>query len=309
MGFRSYEHAERSRRDRHRVGPVLTILVTTVGWPRFLEIQRASLDRFLAGDYRLVAVVDTPTASTGINLWGAESRADVISGARGFADEVIPMPEELHSSHAPRLRDRFRRTALHPSARHAQTLDYAWSRLLETGVGPVLILDADMILVAPHEGVGALGETFFHAVRQSRDTHGSARRIDYVWPGLVLADLSRMPETHGFRFGVRSVDGAHLDTGGETSHWLEALSANEAAKVRWIDHLPSLTWTPDDAGINLDPRVSGFLRVDDRNENGKVFAELYDRRWLHFRAGSNWRNEPAGLVLGRRAAFESSLLG
>lgn len=288
---------------------MLTILVTTVGWPRFLEIQRASLDRFLAGDYRLVAVIDTPTEPMGINLWGAESRENVISAAHAFADDVIPMPEEMHSPHTPRLRDRFRRRVLHPSSRHAQTLDYAWSHLLDSGVGPVLILDADMILVAPHAGAAALEDAFLHAVRQSRETAGTSRRIDYVWPGLVLADLGRLPDPRGFRFGVRSVDGAHLDTGGETSHWLDALSEDQASQVRWIDHLPSLTWTPADAGIDFDPRVSGFLRADDRNENGKVFAELYDRRWLHFRAGSNWRNEPADVVLGRRASFESALLG
>lgn len=288
---------------------MLTVVVTTVGWPRFLEIQRRSLDTYLECDYRLLAVVDTPSRPCGINLWGRESRAEVIAEAGLFADEVLAMPEALHVPQKRRLRDRIRPANVPPSSRHAQTLDYAWSHLVETGVGPVLILDADMILVAPNVGSRALERAFLHAVRQSRDTHVFPHRVDYVWPGLVLADLARLPDARGFRFGVRSVDGAHLDTGGQTSHWLEALSADQASRVRWVEHLPSLQWRTEDAEIDFDPRVASFLASDDRNEDGALYAELYDRCWLHFRAGSNWRNEPADVVLSRRASFERVILG
>ena len=100
---------------------MLTIVVTTVGWPTFLALQRASLDRFLTDEYQLIAVVDTPTASGPINLWGAEPRSEVIRVAREFVDEVLEMPEDLHNGGPRRRRDLFRRNVFHPSSRHGET--------------------------------------------------------------------------------------------------------------------------------------------------------------------------------------------
>ena len=110
---------------------MLTIVVTTVGWPTFLALQRASLDRFLTDEYQLIAVVDTPTAPGPINLWGAEPRSEVIRVAHEFVDEVLEMPEDLHTGGPRRKRDLFRRNVFHPSSRHGETLDFTWSWLLD----------------------------------------------------------------------------------------------------------------------------------------------------------------------------------
>ena len=285
---------------------MLTIVVTTVGWPSFLALQRSSLDRFLMDDYQLIAVVDTPTASGPINLWGAEPRSEVIRVAREHADEVLEMPEDLHIGGPRRRRDLFRRNVIHPSSRHGETLDFAWSWLLDRMETRVLILDADMLLVAPHAGSALMETAWMSAVRQSRMTK-SDKQIDYVWPGLLIADLQRMPDPRGCTWGIRETDGAQLDTGGETSLWLDALSTEQREAVGWIQHRPSLQWSVDDSRVALDPGMEEFLRTDDRNIDGKLFAELYDNCWLHFRAGSNWRNESADTVLARRRAFESAM--
>ena len=285
---------------------MLTIVVTTVGWPTFLALQRASLDRFLTDEYQLIAVVDTPTASGPINLWGAEPRSEVIRVAREFVDEVLEMPEDLHTGGPRRKRDLFRRNVFHPSSRHGETLDFTWSWLLDRMEGSVLILDADMLLVAPNAGSALLEDAWMAAVRQSRMTK-SHKQIDYVWPGLLLADLQRMPEPRSVKWGIRETNGAHLDTGGETSYWLDALSGEQRDEISWIQHRPSLQWQIDDSEVTLDSGMKEFLRNDDRNIDGKVFAELYDNCWLHFRAGSNWRNESADTVLARRRAFESAM--
>ena len=78
-------------------------------------------------------------------------------------------------------------------------------------------------------------------------------------------------------------------------------------EISWIQHRPSLQWQIDDSEVTLDSGMEEFLRNDDRNIDGKVFAELHDKCWLHFRAGSNWRNESADTVLARRRAFESAM--
>jgi len=141
------------------------------------------------------------------------------------------------------------------------------------------------------------------AVRQSRMTK-SHKQIDYVWPGLLLADLQRMPEPRSVKWGIRETNGAHLDTGGETSYWLDALSSEQRDEISWIQHRPSLQWSVNDCEVALDSGMEQFLRNDDRNIDGKVFAELYGNCWLHFRAGSNWKSESAETVLARRQGFE-----
>ena len=78
-------------------------------------------------------------------------------------------------------------------------------------------------------------------------------------------------------------------------------------EISWIQHRPSLQRQIDDSKVTLDPGMEEFLRNDDRNIDGKVFAELYGNCLLHFRAGSNWRNESADTVLARRRAFESAM--
>ena len=31
-----------------------------------------------------------------------------------------------------------------------------------------------------------------------------------------------------------------------------------------------------------------FIKTDPRNQNGKFYCEIYDNKFLHYRAGGNW---------------------
>ena len=31
-----------------------------------------------------------------------------------------------------------------------------------------------------------------------------------------------------------------------------------------------------------------FMQTDPRNQNGKFYCEIYDNKFLHYRAGGNW---------------------
>jgi hypothetical protein len=67
--------------------------------------------------------------------------------------------------------------------------------------------------------------------------------------------------------------------------------------VYFIKHLWSGSWNLSELPENLkgNEALIGFLMNDTRNENGKIFCEIYDNVFLHYRAGGNWRGEGMGL--------------
>ena len=60
-----------------------------------------------------------------------------------------------------------------------------------------------------------------------------------------------------------------------------------------MKHLWSGTWNTEELPENLKNRTKliKFLQKDIRNENGKFFCEIYDKCFLHYRAGGNWKRE------------------
>ena len=42
---------------------------------------------------------------------------------------------------------------------------------------------------------------------------------------------------------------------------------------------------------NINKNIQLFLDNDVRNKDGKYFSELYHKKILHYRGGSNWMND------------------
>jgi len=63
--------------------------------------------------------------------------------------------------------------------------------------------------------------------------------------------------------------------------------------VHYMHVLRSGCWDANDAPeyIKRNEKLLKFLQEDPRNENGKIFCELYDNFAFHYRAGGNWRGE------------------
>jgi len=62
-------------------------------------------------------------------------------------------------------------------------------------------------------------------------------------------------------------------------------------------------WELSDFQGSLPIGIRDYLCQDTRNEGAKVYAEIYDNSFLHFRAGSNWKEEAPELVKMRHQEF------
>ena len=63
--------------------------------------------------------------------------------------------------------------------------------------------------------------------------------------------------------------------------------------IYFYHHLWSTTWSENElpAVIEKNEDLKMLLKGDPRNEGGNYFMEVYANKFLHVRAGGNWRRE------------------
>ena len=160
-----------------------------------------------------------------------------------------------------------------------------------------LILDSDMFLIN-YLDIDIYRKYNTAIVLQQRDE----RRINYIWPGLCYFNNNNDYEL--LRWDIVK----HTDNGGASYIWLKTqLKENENFpntedlklnnhnhNIYYIRHLWSLNWNEDDINDDNNENIKKllkFIKDDPRNKDGKFFSEIYDNKFLHYRAGCNWIGE------------------
>jgi hypothetical protein len=139
--------------------------------------------------------------------------------------------------------------------------------------------------------------------------------INYFWNGIYYFDTTKMKNLYILNWNCCK----DCDTGGMTKEWLKKQMGNTPLPtphdIQWADKdcrindihfikpLTSGHWDITQLPTNLQSNVKlvHFLTNDVRNENNKLFCEIYDNVFLHYRAGGNWRQE--GLELHSRLTY------
>jgi hypothetical protein len=116
------------------------------------------------------------------------------------------------------------------------------------------------------------------------------------------------------------------DVGGMMQKWLKQQFLNtpipNTDNIRWnnkpfhtdsiycIKHLWSGSWDLTELPSQLvdKQKLIDFMICDVRNTNGKIFCEIYDDVFLHYRAGGNWRGEGLNLHKHLSQLLQDSLL-
>lgn len=286
----------------------VNILTTVSAWPEALEVQRHLLDRYSKDAFHFIGVIDTSSNPNPWNLWDPELRLKAKSIAHEYCDEVIMMPEELHNDRKKIFPNTKVSKARFSNERAADALQFIFNARIQNSITPCLILDSDMFPIGPFSLIDSLVSTSIRGVIQHRNGRFN-RRIKYYWNGILMFDPQRLKYLEDFSFDCGKVKGMKVDTGGQSHWWMKKMEeAGLQSELGFINHLSSLNWSINDFNGFIPHAIRQFLLADDRNKSSKIYAEIYDETFLHFRAGSNWRQEAVDVVQKRNFEFIKSCL-
>ena len=148
---------------------------------------------------------------------------------------------------------------------HAYAFYWAWKNVISKDKDPVCILDFDMFMVSPTKLTDRLKDHEMCFVPQGKPNLPA----DYIWPGFVLFDMSKLPEPETMNWWCGSINGSAVDVGGHTCLYLAAHPELRTARV-------AFQHTEDNPELDFHPSDYQFLTL----EKEPVF--------LHYYRGSNW---------------------
>lgn len=285
------------------VTKIRTKVITTVAaWPEALIAMKLQLDKHLKEPFEFIAFVDTPEKPCPYNLWDSKLRNHSESIAQEVCDMHFLVPEKIHEDRSiqfPATRERKKNNA---NTRAADTLQYAWNQVIRDAMSPVLILDNDMFPIADFDTSQVLASNPISGIYSTSPAKNPKNNVSWIWSGLLFLDPHRMPNKELWSFDCGKVNNVPVDVSGQTHVWLDHVKAC-GVEPRWLPHLSSLNWGLNDLNSEISAELLNFIINDDRNVNRKFYTELYDKKFLHFRAGSNWNKEPSEKVKRRNQDF------
>jgi hypothetical protein len=148
-----------------------------------------------------------------------------------------------------------------------------------------LCIDSDMFLIDQLDA-NSYGDWDAVVVPQDR-SNDAGKSVRYFWNGIYYFNTQTMSNQDLLSWRNNDVEGVWTDVGGAMHYWLS--DARNKNKVKEMPHLWSGQWSFDEFPSNLDVRWLSFFMTDPRNKTGgKFYSELYDGKFLHYRAGGNW---------------------
>jgi hypothetical protein len=284
-----------------------TKVVTTVAaWPEALPVMKTQLEKHLKEPFEFICFVDTPSKPGPYNLWDATLREKALEIARETSDRFYPVPEKLHQERTTQFPATLEKKGNNANTRAADTLQFAWNQVIKDSASPVLILDNDMFPIQDFDTREMLSKNPIAGIYSISPGKVPADNIDWIWSGLLFLDPTRMPVKEVWSFDCGRVNDVPVDVSGQTHYWLKS-AKKFGIEPLWLPHLSSLNWGREQINPAFSSDVLEFIIKDDRNIKGKFYTELYNGKFLHFRAGSNWKREPAELVKKRNDDFLHAL--
>lgn len=277
-------------------------------WPEALELQKLALSRYMKEPFELIGVIDTSEKPGPYNLWDSSLRKTAIRIAESTCDRVVVVPEELHENRSKIFNDTKELSGNIANLRAAVTLQYAFNSEILNENNKILLIDNDMFPITYFSWEEKMQENFCRSVVYESRSKYRKKSVRHLWGGLMFIDAAKIPFKQIWSFDCGKINGIRVDVSGNTHYWLKLIEENGLeSKFQKIQHFPSLQWKYTDLTDIFSKAIKEFIVKDERNLDGKYYTEFYDETFLHFRAGSNWKKEPAQVVKDRINQFSNSL--
>jgi len=270
---------------------IVTAVVNNVD---FIEIQYYTLKKYFKGEYEFIVFNDAKDFPDFTNDGDVTIKNKIEILCSKLNIKCINLPNDSH------------KLIKTPSTRTANSMNYILNYQIQNP-DKYLLLDSDMFLV-DYFDVNKYSNYDCAVVLQSRNNY----KTHYFWNGIYYFDMLKMTNIDTLNWNCC----AGCDTGGMTQKWLLSQMENNLMpntdEIRWsnkgfhtkniyfIKHLWSCSWNKSELpeGLRNNIKLVEFFESDIRNENNKIFCEIYDDVFLHYRAGGNWRGE--GLHLHKK---------
>jgi len=248
----------------------MKIVSVFVNNPIFIELMYNSIKKFFKSekDYELIIFNDAKTWPDITNFGDVTMKQQIINMCKNLNIPCINIPNSHHIKENS------------ASVRHSDSVNFI-TKFMFTYPDTYFMLDSDMFFIDNFD-IKEFENYYFCYINQSRIINNYT--INYPWPNFFYLNINEIPNKHLIDWSIDT----GLDAGGKCAKWLTTLDKN---KVLQIQHLCSLDWSEKDIPESINKSVTLFLNNDVRNQNGKYFSELYHKKILHYRGGSNWMKD------------------
>jgi hypothetical protein len=259
----------------------MKVLTAVVNNPIFIEIQNYTLKKYMKCDYEFIVFNDAKAFPDYSNGGDVTIKNMIEELCKKLDIKCINIPNEQHINEESAC------------IRCADAMNFILE-YQKQNLDKYLVIDSDMFLI----------DYFYEddyknfdcaIVLQSRMNN----KYNYFWNGLYYFDITKMDNLQMLNWNLNN-----FDVGGMMSYWLnnktkkipntdEIRHTNKAFHndgIYYIKHLWSCTWDESEMPekIKNNKKLTELIKNDIRNKNGKYYYEIYDNKFLHYRAGGNW---------------------
>jgi len=248
----------------------MKIVSVFVNNPIFIELMYNSIKKFFKTEeeYELIIFNDAKTWPDITNFGDVTMKEQIADMCKKLNIHCINIPNSQHINEPS------------PSIRHSNSVNFM-TKFMFSYPDTYLMLDSDMFFV-DYFDIKEFENYYFCYINQSQNINNYT--INYPWPNFFYLNINEIPNKELIDWSIDT----GLDAGGKCAKWLTTLDKN---KVLQIQHLCSCNWNETDIPETINKNVQFFLDYDIRNQKGKYFSELYHKKILHYRGGSNWMRD------------------
>lgn len=203
--------------------------------PDFIELQCKTFQKFLLDDYEFIVFNDSPPGPV---------HDEIVKMCALWGVECIDVPQSLHN----REYTADEKVYSIYSRRHTNAIQYSLEIRGYAHIGPLVLFDGDMFLIRPFSIKEMLREVDIASVFRI-----SNKKVSYLWPGLVMLSMDRLPDKSSLKFYCGRVEDCYVDSGGLSALYL---LAHSNLNIKEFDQIFSFQiFCPDKFG-NYDNMIS-----------------------------------------------------
>ncbi len=267
--------------------------------PDFVKIQYLTFKKFLLDvDYEYVVFNDAPHEPM---------KSAIDDMCKKYGIRCIRVPQEMHTTGDRPL-----------NKRHVNGVRYSLEVIGYDNDGPVVILDSDMFLIRPLSIEARLGDN--HILSASHG--GGPDNLTWLWPGLSILAMDKLPEKRMLNYDCGPVNGHILDSGGSSYLYLrrhpELKKEYINGSTLWAGHHLFLAdrhlGMADKTSVTNEERIVAYTNYGFNEKEIKFLLnkpdsfEFYlNNNFLHYREGSNYTNQQQGYVDHKTRIFKEFL--